>query len=78
MKHGIRRATHGDIERHGIEECITGSNITGQHALVTILIVGEGVLHNLTRCLLEEFHTVGMSGENGSVSWQRQSDSLCQ
>ena len=78
MKHGIRRATHGNVERHGIEESLTGSNVARQHALVAILIISEGIFHYLAGSLAEQFYTIGMCSQNGAIAGKRESDSLCQ
>ena len=78
MQDGIGRATHGYIQSHRIEECLTRSNITRQNALVAILIISQGVLHNLTGCLAEQLYTIGMSSQDGAIAWKRESDSLCQ
>ena len=78
MQYGIGRTTHRDIQRHGVQECLTRGNVTGQHTLITILIIGQRILHNLAGSLTEEFDAVGMCGKNRSVARQRQSNSLCQ
>ena len=70
VEHGIRRTAHRDIERHRIHEGLTGGNATRQHALVAVLIVGEGILHHLTGSSLEEFDAVGMCGKDGAVARQ--------
>ena len=78
MKHGIGAATHSNVERHCIEEGLTGSNIARQHALVAILIISEGIFHYLAGCLTEQFYTIGMSGQDGAITRKRESDSLRQ
>ena len=77
MEHCICTTTHCDIESHGIEEGITGSNATWQYALIAFLIISVGILYNLTSRSLEEFDAVLVSSENGSVSRKTQTDSLC-
>ena len=78
MEYRVGRTTHRDIQRHGIQESLTGSNVSRQNALVTILIIGKGILHHLTGCCLKELHTVGMRGEDSAIAWQRETDSLRQ
>ena len=77
MKHSICTTTHCDVESHGIEEGITGSNATWQYTLIAILIISVGILYNLTSRSLEEFDAVLVGSENGSVSRKAQTDSLC-
>ena len=69
MEYGVGRGSHGNIHGHGIDECLTGSNATGQHALVTILVIGQRVLHNLTGSLLHQSYTVLMGSQNGAITW---------
>ena len=78
MEYGIRRTTHGDIKRHRIHKGLASGDITRQDALITILIVGESVLHHLTGSGLEEFDAVGMGSQNGTIARQRETDGLCQ
>ena len=76
MEHGIGTTTHSNIKSHGIEECITGSNITWQYTLITILIISIGILHNLTSRSLEEFYAVLVGSENSTIARKTQADSL--
>ena len=78
VQHGIGACAHGNVKGHGIEECGTGGNGTGQHAFVAILVIRHGILHNLSGSLLHQFHTIGMGGQDGSVSRQRKSQTFCQ
>ena len=78
MENSIGTTTHCNIESHGIEEGITGSNATWQYALIAILIISVGILYNLTSRSLEEFDAVLVGSENGSVSRKTQTDSLCE
>ena len=76
VEHGVGAATHGNIKSHGIEESVASGYAARQHALVAVLIVGEGVLHNLACSCLEEFDTVLVSCEDGAVARQSHTDSL--
>ena len=78
MEHRIGRATHGDVEGHGIEESIARSDIARQYALVAILIVSQGILYHLTGSSLEEFDTIGVGSQDSTIAWQREADSLCE
>ena len=78
MQHGIRRATHRDVQRHGIHKGFTRSDVARQHALVAILVVGKGVLHHLTGSSLEQLYTIGVGSQNGTIAGQRETNGLCQ
>ena len=74
VEHGVGAATHGNIKSHGIEESVASGYAARKYALVAVLIVGEGVLHNLTGCSLEEFDTVLVSCEDSAVARQSHTD----
>ena len=76
VKHGIGTSAHGDIQSHGIEECITGSDIAWQYALVAILIISISILNHLTCCILEELNAVLVSSQDGTIARKAQTDSL--
>ena len=78
VQHSVGRSTHGNVEGHGIEESRASGDAARQHRLVTILIVCQGILHNLTCSSLHQFHTVHVSGQDGAVARQRKANGLGQ
>ena len=76
MQHGVGAGSHGYVQGHGIEESLACGYAAGQNALVTILVVGKGVLYYLPGGVLEELHTVGVCGQDGSVAGQGQAYAL--
>ena len=78
MEHGVGAAAHGDVESHGIEESLTCGYRAWEHAFIAVLIVGQGILHNLTGSLTEQLYAVGMRGQDGAVARQCQSYGLRQ
>ena len=78
MEHGVRRSTHGDIQRHRVHKGLAGGDIARQHALVAVFVISEGVLHHLTGSSLKQLHAVGMRSQDRSVARQTQADGLRQ
>ena len=78
MKHRIGRATHGNIQRHGVEKGFAGSNALRQYTFIAFFIIFIGILHDKCCCILEKSGTIGMSGENRSISRQGHTDSFIQ
>ena len=76
MQHGIGRATHGDVQCHGIEERLACSDALGQYAFVAIAVVLVGILHHEACSLLEEFDTVLMCCHDSTIAGEGKSDSL--
>ena len=76
MEHSIGAATHGNIKSHCIHKGLAGGDAARQYALIAVLVIGKGILHHLTGCCLEEFHTVGMGSKDGTVARQREADCL--
>ena len=76
VKHGVRRATHGDVEGHGVEECCTSGDAAWQNALVALLIIFQCVLDNQLCGVLEELDTIHVGSQNRTVAGQRESDGL--
>ena len=76
VEYGISGTAHSDVESHSVEECLAGSYRARQNTLVAVLVVGKGVLYNLTCCLFEELYTIGVGSKNCSVAGKRQTDSL--
>ena len=78
MKNRIRRSSHSDIECHGIQESLTGSDTPGQYTLVSFFVIFKSILHNQFSSVLEELGTVLMSSYNRSVAGKRQPDGFIQ
>ena len=78
VEHRVGRASHGDIQRHGVQESLAGGNASGQYVLVPVAVILVGIFHDEPRRILEKNLAVGMSGKNGAVSGQSQTDSLVQ
>ena len=78
MQNSIGTASHGYVKSHGIEESISCSDVTRQHALIAILVIGQCVLDDLSCSLLKEFNAVDMRGEDRTIAWKTKTNSLCQ
>ena len=78
VKHRIGRATHCNIQCHGIQEGFTGSNAFWQYAFIAFFIIFISILYNQCCCILKELGTVGMSSQNGSITWQGQTNGFIQ
>ena len=78
VKHRIGACTHGNVECHGIEECLSGSDAARQHALITILIIGKCVFDDEFSSIFEELDTVLVRSQNTAIARQRESDGLRQ
>lgn len=78
VEHRVGGASHGDVERHGIEERRAGSNVPRKDALVALVIILISILHNQRGSILEQLTPVGMGSKDGSVAGERQPDGLVQ
>ena len=76
MEHRVGGASHGDIQRHGIEESLAGGNVARQHAVISLFIVFIGVAHDECRSVPEEAAAVDVGGQHGAVAGKGQSDGL--
>ena len=76
MEHGVGASAHSDVQGHGVEECVAGSNVAWQYALVAVLIICISVLNYLACSIFEELDAVLVGSKNGSVAWQAQTDGL--
>ena len=72
VKHRIRRASHGDIQRHGIQESLTGGDAAGQHAFVPFLVILIGILYNQFGGISKQLLTVSVGSYNRAVARKRQ------
>ena len=70
VQYGVGAAAHGDVETHGVEESRPRGYAAWQHALVAVFIVGEGVLDDLPCRPAEQFHALGVAGQDGAVAGQ--------
>ena len=78
MQYCIGRASHGDIQGHGIEKSSTGSNATGQYTVIALFVIFIGIFHNQCSCIPEQPGTVLVCSHNSTVSRQSQSDGFIQ
>ena len=78
MKYCIGRSAHGDIEGHGIHECLFCSDGTRQNALVIIHIVCKCISYDEFRTLHKEILTLLMCGEDCSISSRGHTEGLTQ
>ena len=78
MKHCIGRATHCDIQCHGIQESFTRCDTFRQNAFIAFFIIFISILYNQCGCILKELGAVCMSSQDGSVSRQSQTDGFIQ
>ena len=76
MKYRIGRTAHGDIERHGIHECLFCSNGTRQNALVIIHIVCKCIFDYQFRTFEKEVAALLVSRKNSAVSGRSHTESL--
>ena len=76
VEHGVGASAHGDVQGHGVEECVAGSNVAWQYALVAVLIICISVLNYLACSIFKELDAVLVGSKNGSVAWQAQTDGL--
>ena len=78
VKYRIGRSSHRDVQRHGIQECLTGGNAPGKYAFITVPIIFIGIFYNQFRSIFEQLGTVGMGRHNRSVSGKSQTDRFVQ
>ena len=78
VEHGVGGGSHGDVERHGIEEGLARGDAARQNRVVALLVVGEGVLHDEPCGALEEAYAVLVRSQDASVAGQRESDGFGQ
>ncbi len=76
MKHRVGRTAHGNVERHSIKHGLTCSYAAGQHTLVTVAVIGIGIVNNLTGGFLEKLATVGMGSHHRTVARKSHTDGL--
>src|SRR5690606_26855358 len=62
VQHRVGGATHGDIQRHGIFECLERRNIARQYGVIVLLVVTAAQLDNLSARIFEEFLAAGVGG----------------
>ena len=78
MEHSVCRGSHGYVESHGVEECLACRYRAWQDRVIPILIIRECVPYYLSRSVLEQLDTVYMSGEDGAIAGEGESESLCE
>jgi hypothetical protein len=70
MQYGVGRAAHGDVEPHGVLECLEVGDRTRQHRIIVLAIMLLGQLDDTAAGLEEELAAVGVRGEDGAVARQ--------
>ena len=78
VQHGVGRAAHGDVERHGVLECALRGDFARQHAVVVLLVVALGEIDDEMAGLDEQPLAVGVGGKRRAVARQRQAERLGQ
>ena len=78
VQHGICRTTHGNIQRHGVQESFPGSYAAGKYTVITFFIILISIFHDQGGSITEQLLTVGMSRHDGSVARKCQSDCFIQ
>ena len=53
MKYGIGGASHGNIQGHRILKRIESGNVSGQHILITILVITKCIFYKLMSCFFK-------------------------
>ncbi len=76
VEHRVGRSTHGNVEGHGVEHCLSGGYGAREHRFVAVAVVSPCVVNNLPGCFAEEFAAVDMSGHHSAVAGQSEADGL--
>ncbi len=72
VQHGVGRAAHGDIQRHGVFERLEPGDGAGQHRDVVLLIVALRKIDDQVAGLQEQALPVLVGGERRAVAGQGQ------
>ena len=78
VKHRIGRTAHRNIQRHGIEECLTGSYAARKYTFVTFFIIFHCIFHNQFGSIFKQFRTIFVRSHDCAVSRKSQADSFIQ
>ena len=78
MQHGVGRAAHRDVERHGVLERLEARDVARQHGLVVLLVVAPREIDDQVAGLDEQPLAVGMRRQHRAVARQRQAQRLGQ
>ena len=76
MQHGVGRAAHGDVERHGVLERLEAGDRARQRGLVIVLVVAAGEIDDEMAGLDEQALAVGVGGHDRAVAGQREAERL--
>ena len=74
VQHGIGRAAHRHVERHGVLERGEGADGARQDRSVVVLIVTPAEFDDLPAGLEEELLAVGVRGQHRAVAGQRKAE----
>ena len=78
MQHGVGRAAHRNVERHGVLERLEIRDRARQHALVVLLVVAAGEIDDQMAGFDEQPLAVGVGRDDRAVAGQRKPQRLGQ
>ena len=78
MKDRIGRTAHGNVQRHGIKERLTGGNVARQNGFISVPVIFVSILHNQFRRITEKLEAIGMCSQNSPIARKCQTDCLVQ
>ena len=78
VQHGVGRAAHGDVERHGVLEGALRGDAARQCGVVVLFVIALGEIDDQMAGLDEQPLAVGMRRQRRAVAGQRQAERLGQ
>ena len=78
VEHGIRGAAHGDVQRHGVQECLAGGDAAREDTFIALFIIFIGIRYNQSRGIRKQFFPVLVGGDNRAVAREGKSDGFVQ
>ena len=78
MQHGVGRAAHGDVERHGILESALAGDVARQHAGIFLFVITAGEIDDQVSGFQEQLLARGMGCQCRAIARQRQAQGLGQ
>ncbi len=78
VQNRVRRATHGNIQTHGIHKSLARSNIPWKYRIVALMVIFFGDFDYLFRGFFKQFQACCVCGYNGSVSRKGKTQSFVQ
>ena len=74
VQNGVGGAAHGDVQGHGVVECLEAGDGTRQHGFVVVLVVALGDRDGGGAGALVQLLAGGVRGEQRAVARQGQAD----